>query len=157
MIALLESCIGAVAIWRLILYRPISVGRATRFLGYHVAINRDQRVVLSVAALLTLFMTLYGMSRGIISPGAFICHICASGFDGHVGYGKPALGFFFSGAGIVGCDILSLGDLVVWRKIRRSPVYSVSALAGFVCRLCSVGMGIRRSGVRVAESSICLI
>ncbi|NJD24909.1 MAG: NADH-quinone oxidoreductase subunit L [Betaproteobacteria bacterium] len=38
-------------------------------LGYHVAVDGISIVFLLVAALLTLLMTLYGMSRGMISPG----------------------------------------------------------------------------------------
>jgi len=44
---------------------------AERFapLGYHVAVDGLAMVFLLVAALLTFLMTLYGMSRGMISPG----------------------------------------------------------------------------------------
>ncbi len=44
---------------------------AERFapLGYHVAVDGISLVFLLVAALLTFLMTLYGMSRGMISPG----------------------------------------------------------------------------------------
>ncbi|PKO90512.1 MAG: NADH-quinone oxidoreductase subunit L [Betaproteobacteria bacterium HGW-Betaproteobacteria-12] len=44
---------------------------AERFapLAYHVAVDGLSLVLLLVAALLTLLMTLYGMSRGMISPG----------------------------------------------------------------------------------------
>lgn len=44
---------------------------AERFplLGYHVAVDGISVVFLLVAALLTFLMTLYGMSRGMISPG----------------------------------------------------------------------------------------
>ena len=44
---------------------------AERFapLGYHVAVDGVSIVFLLVAALLTFLMTLYGMSRGMISPG----------------------------------------------------------------------------------------
>jgi NADH-quinone oxidoreductase subunit M len=38
-------------------------------LGYHVAVDGLSMVFLLVAALLTFLMTLYGMSRGMISPG----------------------------------------------------------------------------------------
>jgi len=38
-------------------------------LGYHVAVDGIAIVFLLLAALLTLLMTLYGMSRGMISPG----------------------------------------------------------------------------------------
>jgi NADH-quinone oxidoreductase subunit M len=38
-------------------------------LGYHVAVDGIAVVFLLVAALLTFLMTLYGMSRGMISPG----------------------------------------------------------------------------------------
>ena len=44
---------------------------AERFepLAYHVAVDGLSLVFLLLAALLTLLMTLYGMSRGMISPG----------------------------------------------------------------------------------------
>ena len=44
---------------------------AERFdpLGYHVAVDGLSIVFLLVAALLTVLMTFYGMSRGMISPG----------------------------------------------------------------------------------------
>jgi len=48
-----------------------SLQLAERFapLAYHVALDGISLVFLFVAALLTLLMTLYGMSRGMISPG----------------------------------------------------------------------------------------
>ena len=53
--------------------KPVSatLQLAERFapLGYHVAVDGISLVFLLVAALLTFLMTLYGMSRGMISPG----------------------------------------------------------------------------------------
>ena len=50
---------------------PAALQLAERFapLGYHVAVDGLSVVFLLVAALLTVLMTFYGMSRGMISPG----------------------------------------------------------------------------------------
>jgi len=59
---------------------------AERFspLAYHVAVDGISLVFLLLAALLTLLMTLYGMSRGMISPGRLfaVLLVAETGFIG---------------------------------------------------------------------------
>jgi NADH-quinone oxidoreductase subunit M len=69
-VALVELLLALVVASRI---QPLSpaLQLAERFgpFGYHVAVDGISVVFLLVAALLTFLMTLYGMSRGMISPG----------------------------------------------------------------------------------------
>jgi NADH-quinone oxidoreductase subunit M len=69
-VAVLELLLCLVATARIDPSLP-ALQLAERFapLAYHVAVDGLSLVLLLVAALLTLLMTLYGMSRGMISPG----------------------------------------------------------------------------------------
>lgn len=68
--ALLELLLAGLATSRIDPLSP-ALQLAERFapLAYHVAVDGLSLVFLLLAALLTLLMTLYGMSRGMISPG----------------------------------------------------------------------------------------
>lgn len=68
--ALLELVLGIAAVLHIDPKSP-ALQLAERFapLAYHVAVDGLSLVFLLLAALLTLLMTLYGMSRGMISPG----------------------------------------------------------------------------------------
>ena len=68
--ALAELLLGGLATSRINPLLP-ALQLAERFepLAYHVAVDGLSLVFLLLAALLTLLMTLYGMSRGMISPG----------------------------------------------------------------------------------------
>ena len=68
--ALAELLLGIVAVSRINPTLP-ALQLAERFepLAYHVAVDGLSLVFLLLAALLTFLMTLYGMSRGMISPG----------------------------------------------------------------------------------------
>jgi len=68
--ALAELLLAMLVLTRIDPTRP-ALQLAERFgpLAYHVAVDGISLVFLLLAALLTLLMTLYGMSRGMISPG----------------------------------------------------------------------------------------
>ena len=68
--ALAELLLGIVAVSRIKPTLP-ALQLAERFepLAYHVAVDGLSMVFLLLTALLTFLMTLYGMSRGMISPG----------------------------------------------------------------------------------------
>ncbi len=70
MVALLEFALALMATWAIDpLSRNFQLAERLDFFGYHAAIDGISVLFMLVAALLTLLMTLYGMSRGMISPG----------------------------------------------------------------------------------------
>jgi NADH-quinone oxidoreductase subunit M len=125
--ALGELVLAGVAVFHLDLASP-ALQLAERFalLAYHVAVDGLSLVFILSAALLTLLMTLYGMSRGMISPGRLfaVLLIAEGGLVGMLVTVNVAWFALFSG--------LELWAVVYLLRRWASSRAEIQALARFV-------------------------
>ena len=101
---------------------------AERFapLAYHVAVDGLSLVLILVAALLTLLMTLYGMSRGMISPGRlFAVLLVAEG-------GLVGMLVTLNVAWFAACSALELWAVIYLLRRWASSRAEVLALSRFI-------------------------